>query len=203
WELWNEPDSYIYWNPQDGLKSYCLLLKDVYKALKDIDPDCKVLNGGFANGIASVNHLYDNGAKNYFDILNIHIFESPQDPVSEKRIAAYPKLLKKIMARNGDGDKKVWITEIGCPGVNPGLKVKNWWMGKNPTEKQQAEWVKSVYGQLLEFDNVEKVFWAFFRDCKGHWGNGVDYFGLVRWDFSRKPGFESYKNFTREWFKKK
>ena len=68
WEVWNEPDSQVYWSKQDGLKSYCALLKDVYIAAKKVDPDCKILNGGLANGLAYVNKLYDNGAKDYFDI---------------------------------------------------------------------------------------------------------------------------------------
>lgn len=106
WEIWNEPDSSTYWEPQDGLKSYCTLLKNVYVALKKVDPDCKILNGGIANGLASVNHLYDNGAKGYFDILNIHIFENPLNPEAIKAVAAYPKLAYKIMSRNGVPTKR-------------------------------------------------------------------------------------------------
>lgn len=193
WELWNEPDSHIYWEPQDGLKSYCALLKEVYIAAKKEDPDCKILNGGFANGISSVNNLYDNGAKDYFDILNIHIFESPLDPEGIKRVSAYPESAYEVMARNGDGNKKIWVTEIGCPGVKRGLSVKNWWMGENPDEKQQASWVGKVYGELNKSACVEKIFWAFFRDTNKHWDDGTDYLGLVRWDFSRKPAFDEYK----------
>jgi hypothetical protein len=203
WEVWNEPDSVTYWKQQDSLKSYCALLKAVYLAAKKIDPDCKILNGGLANGLASVNHLYDNGAKGYFDILNIHFFQNPLHGKSMiKGVASYPKLAYKIMARNGDGDKKIWITEIGCPGVKPGLKAGNWWLGKNPTEAQQAVWVKEVYEELLKNPRVEKVFWAFFRDTKKHWDNGVDYFGLVRWDYTVKPAFKAYQKCFKEWKKK-
>jgi len=201
WELWNEPDSGIYWNPQDSLKSYCALLKDVYAAAKKEDPECKILNGGIANGIKSINQLYDNGAKDYFDIMNIHIFETPLHKESIHRVAAYPKLAYKIMKRNGDGDKKIWVTEIGCPGVARGVKTSPWWMGKNPTEKQQAEWVQEVYAELLKHPAVEKVFWAFFRDTKDHWKNGTDYFGLIRWDYSQKPSFKAYKKCVEEWKK--
>lgn len=199
WEVWNEPDSHIYWSAQDGLKSYCILLKDVYVAAKKIDPECKILNGGLANGIASVNHLYDNDTKDYFDILNLHIFESPLNSGSIKRVLAFPKLAKKIMVRNGDTHKKLWITEIGCPGVKRGLKVKNWWMGKNPSERQQALWVKDVFTELLKQGYVDKIFWAFFRDCKKHWDNGIDYFGIVRWDFSCKPTFFTYQSCVKEY----
>ncbi|MFA4993509.1 MAG: beta-galactosidase [Candidatus Omnitrophota bacterium] len=200
WELWNEPDSSTYWKEQDGLKSYCVLLKEVYAAAKQIDPECKILNGGIANGMSSINKLYDNGAKDYFDILNIHFFENPLNPGSIKAVESYPKLAYKIMRRNGDGDKKIWITEIGCPGVKRGLKVGRWWMGKNPTEGQQARWLKDVYTQLLKDPQVEKIFWAFFRDTKNHWNNGVDYFGMVRWGFSRKPSFYAYQECFRKWF---
>ena len=203
WELWNEPDSSIYWKEQDGLKSYCVLLKEVYIAAKQIDPECKILNGGIANGISSINNLYDNGAKGYFDILNIHFFDTPLRPVGIKAVASYPRLAYKIMQRNGDGDKKIWVTEIGCPGVKMVLDVDNWWMGNNPTERQQAEWVKKVYTELLKDAHVEKIFWAFFRDTKGHWKNGVDYFGLIRWDYSRKPAFRAYQECYQEWKKNK
>lgn len=192
WEVWNEPDSRIYWAGQDGLKSYCALLKEVYPALKKIDPDFEVLNGGLANGIASVNLLYDNGAKDYFDILNIHIFESPLDPLAIKRVVAYPKLAAKIMQRKGDAAKGIWVTEIGSPGIRKGDKVKNWWLGDNPDEELQAAWLKEAFTELLKIERVEKVFWAFFRDTQNHWDNGVDYFGIVRWDFSKKPAFFSY-----------
>ncbi|MDP2905218.1 MAG: beta-galactosidase [Candidatus Omnitrophota bacterium] len=199
WELWNEPDSPVYWKAQDGLTSYCALLKEVYLAAKSIDPSCKILNGGLANGLSSVNLLYDNGAKDYFDILNIHFFRNPLYPGSSKGLANFPKRAYAIMSRNNDGNKKIWITEIGCPGLKHGIKVTDWWLGKNPTEDQQAKWVDIVYTELLKDKNIEKVFWAFFRDCNCHWGTGVDYFGLVRWDYSRKPAYFAYQKCFERW----
>jgi hypothetical protein len=199
WEVWNEPDSQTYWKTQDGLKRYCELLKEVYAAVKRVDPDCKVLNGGLANGLSSINKLYDNGAQGYFDILNIHIFDTPLNENSIKAVKAYPRLARKLMLRKGDAQKRIWITEIGCPGVKPKINTGNWWLGKNPTECQQAAWVQMVYTELLKDKNIEKIFWAFFRDCQDHWNNGIDYFGLVRWDFSKKPGFSAYKSLFKKW----
>lgn len=200
WEVWNEPDSPIYWKEQDGMKGYCGLLKDVYVALKEEDPYCQVLNGGLANGISSVNRLYENGAKDYFDILNIHIFESPLHSNPIERIALH-KVAYKVMSRNGDGHKKIWITEIGCPGIKRYNKTANWFLGENPSEYEQAAFVKGVYTELIKEPYVEKIFWAFFRDCKDHWGNGIDYFGLIRWDYSKKPAFSAYKECYENWRK--
>ena len=203
WEIWNEPDSSVYWLNQDGLKSYCLLLREVYIALKQIDPECKILNGGLANGVASVNKLYDNNAKDYFDIMNIHFFETPFNKGAIKGALSYLRTTRKIMNRNGDTDKKIWLTEIGCPGVRAGIKTNNWWMGENPTEAQQAQWLKAVYTELLKDKTADKIFWAFFRDCNKHWDNGVDYFGIIRWDFSKKPAFSVYKKISEEYSKEK
>ena len=72
-------------------------------------------------------------------------------------------------------------------------------MGNNPTECQQAAWVEEVYTVLLKDPQVEKIFWAFFRDTKKHWNNGVDYFGLLRWDYSIKPSFKVYKKCFQKW----
>ncbi|MFH1199309.1 MAG: endo-1,4-beta-xylanase, partial [Candidatus Omnitrophota bacterium] len=201
WEVWNEPDSAVYWAPQDNLKSYCQLLKDVYAVAKKIDPECKILNGGLANGLSSVNKLYENGAREYFDILNIHYFDSPARGGAIKSVTAYPRLAYKVMKKFGDENKKIWVTEIGCPGLPKGVQTKNWWLGGNSSEEEQAVWVKEVYTELLKDKIVEVVFWAFLRDTKEHWKDGVDYFGLARWDFSKKPAFEAYKKCFQDWEK--
>jgi len=201
WEIWNEPDSHIYWSAQDGLKSYCELLKNVYIAAKKVNPECLILNGGLANGLTSVRRLYENGAGQYFDILNVHYFDSPYREGAIKAVVAFPNLVRKVMSQYGDKDKKIWLTEIGCPGVPEGAKTADWWLGKNPDEDTQAEWLAQVYNELLKDKKVEKIFWAFLRDCDKHWLNGIDYFGLVRWDFSLKPAFFQYRNIIDSWKK--
>ncbi|MCX5714306.1 MAG: glycosyl hydrolase [Candidatus Omnitrophica bacterium] len=114
---------------------------------------------------------------------------------------AYPKLARKVMQRNGDQDKPIWITEIGCPGVPKGKEINNWWMGKNPDEEDQAAWLQEVFSDLLKINNVEKIFWAFFRDTKEHWKDGTDYFGMVRWDFSKKASYSAFRKCFESWEK--
>ncbi len=199
WEIWNEPDSATYWQPQDRLQSYCRLLKEVYVAAKRVNPECVILNGGLARGIGSVNYLYENGAKDYFDVLNVHYFGTPLHEGGAGAARALPKLCRKIMDRNGDTHKKIWVTETGCPGVPSGESAANWWMGENPGEMQQAYWLRQVFEAFLRDPSVEKVFWAFFRDTQGHWGNGTDYLGIVRSDFTVKPGYEELTELIKRW----
>jgi len=194
WEIWNEPDDEQYWTPQDGLKRYTYLLKKVYLKAKEVAPDCKILNGGLSKTITlSLKNIYKNGGKGYFDILAIHPFVNPLNAVDVARVKGLYNGCKKIMQDNGD-DKKVWFTELGAPGVPSPTQSNSWWLGMSPTESQQAEWVKKIYTEILpELPDCEIIFWAFLRDCQNYWNNGIDYFGLLRWDFSKKPAFNAYK----------
>ena len=62
----------------------------------------------------------------------------------------------------------------------------------------------SLVGQILVEESVlgwEELELEVVRDTKNHWGNGVDYFGLIRWDFSKKPAFKTYRKCHENWEK--
>ncbi len=194
WEIWNEPDEKTYWVPQDDMKTYTELLKRVYPAIKKVDPTCKVLMGGVSKTqVLSLKRIYKNGGRDYFDIVNIHPFINPLYPDAINMVEGIYKGVYKVMQEFGDENKKIWFTEIGCPGVKTPNKSNGWWEGLSPTEEQQAMWVEKVYTNCLKWKNVEKVFWAFFRDTDNHYKSGVDYFGLIRTDFSKKPAYQMHK----------
>ncbi len=194
WELWNEPNVDIYWKPQDGMKRYTALLKRTYTELKREDATCRLLVGGLSmDFIASLEQLYQQGAKDYFDICNVHPFVTP---VVENALALLIGSISKVravMAAHGDAVKPLWITELGCPGMPAGAQTKEWWLGRNSTEDEQARWVEKVYDGLANGREVEKIFWAFFRDTPNHFECGTDFFGLLREDFSKKPAFFAYQ----------
>ncbi|MCM8770393.1 MAG: beta-galactosidase [Candidatus Omnitrophica bacterium] len=191
WEIWNEPDSEFYWQPQDGLKHYSELLKKTYRAIKSVDPTAKVLMGGLSKDFEkNLRALYNYGCKDYFDIVNIHPFVNPLLPRALEVLYALYHETHYVIQHHGDIHKEIWFTEIGCPGHN---EPTEWWLGEGPSEVTQARWVETVYREPLKWPGVKKIFWAFFRDTPAHWGNGIDYFGLVHTDFSKKPAFEAYK----------
>lgn len=202
WEIWNEPDSRTYWQAQDGMEAYTKLLQLSYMAAKEIDPSCKIVLGGMtSNGYYALKSIYRNGGKGYFDIINIHPFVSPLKRAEYKRIKNIYDNLEELKAQYGDKGKKIWFTEIGCPGLKSPKEGKGWWEGKSPSEKQQAQFLSHIYTRVIQLPNVEKVFWAFFRDNKDHFGDDVDYFGLIRWDFSKKPAYEMYQKKFLRWQK--
>ena len=109
--------------------------------------------------------------------------------------------MEKLKIKHDDKGVKIWFTEIGCPGMGGRIKSKGWWMGKSSSEEEQAEFISYVYADVIKLPNAEKVFWAFFRDNKDHFKNDMDYFGLVRWDFSKKPAFNKLKESFIYWLK--
>lgn len=197
WEIWNEPDQDIYWVPQDGMKAYTALLKRVYPAVKEEDPTARVVLGGLSGGaVLPLKRVYAEGGGPYFDVANIHPFVDPLKPDAAAQARGIVRGVRKLMAANGDAAKPLWITEIGCPGAEPPTRTLPWWLGPNPDEAQQAEWVRALYAASRQWE-VDKVFWAFFRDTPDHFLTGTDFFGLVREDFSKKPAFDAYREAAR------
>lgn len=197
WEIWNEPNHPVYWTgPKDNLRAYGRLLRQSTTAAKNADPSCVVLNGGLTEPVVeSVKDLYTHVGKEFFDILSIHTFLDPSQRDVQKIFNGIIEGTRKLMVANGDEGKKIWITEMGCPGV-ASSNVKNWWIGRNPTETEQADWLEKEYGMIKPFPFVEKLFWAFYRDTENVFQDGVDYFGLVRHDLMPKPAFERLKRLT-------
>ena len=195
WEVWNEPDQKTYWEPQDDLKAYSNLLRATYPAVKKEDPTAVVLAGAASDYIATaLRSLYRQAGRNSFDIVNIHPFID--HPAASNAAASLEKIhhdVRTVMEEFGDGEKDIWFTEIGSPGVVAGHEAGNWWGGDPPDEEQQAKWLEIVYGNALKWKGVKKVFWAFFRDTDHFFGNAVDTFGMVHVDFSPKPAYFTYQ----------
>jgi polysaccharide biosynthesis protein PslG len=196
WEVWNEPDHPNYWQPQDGLTAYASLLAKASAAIRAEDATAQVLLGGLSQNIsANLRRIYEKAGRDAFDIVNIHPFANPLNDDALAFVERTSRECVDVMRAFSDGEKPIWITEIGCPGVARD-DIKSWWLGANPSEAEQAQWLEKVYANMAGWPNVERVFWAFFRDTPQHFGDGVDYFGLIRQDFSLKPAFERYQTLS-------
>lgn len=113
WEVWNEQNLEGFWkNP--NADDYLPLLKRTYETVKSIDSSLTVAVGGYA-GIPMdyIARLYELGGGKYFDIMNVHPYNHPGVPEEglEQRLLD----LRALMAKHGDAQKPVWITEIGWP----------------------------------------------------------------------------------------
>ena len=77
----------------------------------------------------------------------------------------------------------------GMPGVAQAIALSGAGVtGEGAPSDGSAQWLTTVYTNALKWKGVEKVFWAFFRDLDNYSHDGTDNLGLVRLDFSEKPG---------------
>lgn len=209
--IWNEPNLSSSWGfrPVDP-EGYTELLKIAYERAKDATPDIQVLAAGMAPNVADsgeevalsdltfLQRMYDAGAKGYFDILAVHAYGNvfpPDDPPARDKINfARTELIHQLMAQNGDGDKKIIITEGGwndhprwTKAVRPSQRIA-YTIGAYEKARREWGWCLAV------------AFWAFRTPWPQR--NFRDYFSFVTPEFILKPIYEevqAYAQGATEW----
>lgn len=138
WQLWNEPNLPLFFGftPHNAPK-YTELVKAAYPAIKAVQPGSTVVLAGLSRlpGDESppefLKKMYAAGAKGSFDAAAAHPYVFPTG------LAANPEngwsdvsAMHDVMASNGDGGKRIWMTELGAStcecgdGVSPQEQAK-------------------------------------------------------------------------------
>jgi hypothetical protein len=138
WQLWNEPNLPMFFGftPHNAPK-YTELVKAAYPAIKAVQPNSTVVLAGLSrlpgdeSPPAFLASVYAAGGKGSFDAAAAHPYVFPSG------VAANPEggwsdvgAMRGVMVANGDGGKKIWMTELGAPtcdcpdGVAPEEQAK-------------------------------------------------------------------------------
>jgi polysaccharide biosynthesis protein PslG len=212
WEIWNEPNITGFWKPAPNVDSYVAILESAYANIKKADPSAVVLTGGLAaasdenDNISSVTFiriLYELDIKKDFDAIAFHPYTYPA-------VASYPaswnnwqqiNVIRQLMIDNGDGDKALWLTEYGAATGGPGnahdtIQLENFVFGNDyMTENAQSD---IVYDALLTYSklsgSVGPFFWYSLKDNGTDKNTPENFFGLLRFDGSKKPAYDVYRN---------
>ena len=160
--VWNEPNLAKEWvgRPPDPA-AYTELLRRAYEAIKAAAPEATVVSAG----LASTNHqddkamddrvfleaMYQAGARAHFDALGAHPYGfayPPDDPRSAHDGLNLARLLdlREIMEAHGDGDKPVWVTELGW--TTAGVGESSW---LTVTPQQQADYLTGAWRRAREW----------------------------------------------------
>jgi hypothetical protein len=192
YEIWNEPNVQAFWRPAPNPSLYTAMLKGAYAAIKKVEPDSIVISGGLApaanssTGIAPVTYLqdlYNDGAQGSFDALGDHAYSFPALPDTYETWSGWSQMdqtspsLRGIMMANGDGGKKIWITEIGAPSAGP--------QGVGTTV--QAEIVTQAVAGAKGSSWIGAMFVYTYQDA----ASDPDYYGLLNADGSPKPAWKA------------
>jgi VCBS repeat-containing protein len=138
YEVWNEPNYYVFWQPTPDAAAYTEILKAAYAAIKAADPNATVVAGGIAatpdsgtqmvSAVRFVTEMYEAGAAGYFDALSFHPYHYYVKFSQGGGMASSPltmvNAIHDVMVANGDGNKKIWATEYGEPSSLGGDAVQ-------------------------------------------------------------------------------
>ena len=191
WQVWNEPPSKGFWSTQPFQHDYVELLRYARFALKLTDPGARVVLAGLTwRSWVDLQKIYTAGGKGLFDVVSLHPYTlKPSD------VKYIVKLVRRTMARNGDGTMPVLITELSWPSAK-GRSKDNY--GYEVTERQQAENLAKALPMLAEARKrlrIERVYWHSWLS-KDSGPYTFDYSGLRRIRGKRitdKPALTAYR----------
>lgn len=201
----NEPNLSFEWGyRQTTPRDYVDLLRVVYPAVKEANPDVTVLGGALAptlepagspwglNDLEYLRGMYEAGAADYFDGLAVHVygltFPATADPAPEVLNFRRVELMRDVMEAYGDADTKIFITETGW-NDHP-----RWTRAVRPGQRIQYTLDALRYAEE-NWPYVETVaIWAFRFPAPTK--SYMDYYTLVTPEFVPKPIYEAIQEYT-------
>lgn len=180
WEIWNEPNLGTRW-VADQYAYYVIVS---YNAIKEINPNATVLAGPSAgnNQVQFLSDMYSQThVEGYFDALTAHPYN-----ILWRNLPA----LHRVMSENGDGAKKIWLTEYGAP--------TNGASGQNMvTEAQQAIDLAAAVHNARHTSFLGPLFFYNWKDSQPYSYEGTKdremYFGMVHSDLTPKPSYHAIR----------
>ena len=196
WEIWNEPNAPSFWYPRVDAAGYAAVLKATYPAIKRINKNATVITAGLRASNSSgdvspydyMTALYAAGARPYFDAIGAHPYSYPLLPSISAARSGWTQMLKihDIAASQGDAAKKIWITEVGAATGGP-----------HPiSEALQARIVTEAAQLRNSYPWAGPLFWYDYQDLGRSQSTDENFYGLVRWDGSHKPAYDSFVQAT-------
>ncbi len=156
YEIWNEENHAGFW-PNPNAADYVPVLRAAFEEIKAADPSARVCFGGTAGADSNfIDAAYRAGAKDCFDILAIHPYCAPQPP--EFFLDEALGRIRGVMARYGDADKPLWITEMGWPTHTATLPEQNLLLtGLRVAQPQRRVWRAGCVGVSDDTAAAESV----------------------------------------------
>lgn len=204
-EIWNEPNeaNQSFLISRSPAAAYVKIVKAAYAPVKRARPRLPVIVGStsFADR-AFIQRLYDLGIKGHHDGISIHPYNESRDP-DNARSAGLEKWtfrtgvpwVRRAMVVNGDAEKGLWLTEFGWSTCASG--ASSWCV----SESKQSEYVNDAFRIAREhrWTYVEAMLVYNLRNKGTATTDRESQFGLLRRDFSPKPGWAGFRDAMARW----
>jgi hypothetical protein len=203
WQIWNEPSSPTYWQPQPSANKYAELVKLSHAAISQVDSGARVILAGLfgtPQGDATspnvmwryLGRLYkQKGIEKAFDAVALH----PYSPNLAGIRFQIEKALGKIK-KNKDSRTEILITEIGW-GSDPASGDKPLLKGPDGQAKLLDKAFRMLRSNRNKW-NLRGVMWYAWRD-PGFQLEGCSFCssaGLFEEDGTAKPAWQRFVSFT-------
>jgi hypothetical protein len=206
-ELRNEPNLGSTANPV----TYAVQAGVGAKAIRQLIPDAVIVIGALApfgvypqentNGINPVLYLERMLAAlgtdtNWFDAVSHHPYGFFNQATAEQMLAnpgGWPEIAAKnpslvsTLARFGRPDAKIWVSEHGAP-TDGGAYTDG------VSEAEQARFAQQSVAAFRAASWAGELYWYSLLDRTGSDTNREGHFGLLRRDWSEKPGFGALRS---------
>jgi hypothetical protein len=173
-EVWNEPDqaNEAYFAGPEKPQHYAALLRAAYPAIKQANPDVKVLAGSLvgSNGVF-LRALYAAGIKGYYDGLAVHFYNLTLGSL---------RAIHETQLANGD-NTPLWLDEFGWSSCWPQQKIQQEQGCVSP--RVQATNITNLYRSLAHTPYVAAAVLYKLQDSTR------ENFGLLSTRGTRKPAF--------------
>ena len=184
-EIWNEPNSDLFWSTGPDPARYADLLKTSYSAIKKVNPGMPVILGGLypypIPGVASSDPaeflagVYRYGAGSSFDAVGAHPY--PSGPPWVQSIMDLLRPLRQVMAANGDAMKPFWLTEVGVSTLG------------RASEAEQAAALTGLLDTARTSGEIAVVLIHELKDQQGPWPEWTWGLGVLHADGTPKASF--------------
>lgn len=209
WEIWNEPNNEVFWQPTPNVGAYTALLKLTYAAIKGVDPSAEVITGGTAPEQTTLNAtgetlsispldflagIYRDGGGGSFDAVGDHPYTFPAMPgpadaqSAWQQMYATPTSLRSLMVAHGDGAKRIWGTEFGAPTDPQGAGYVD--------ETEQAAILTRAYQLWSSYSWTGPLIWFSYQDSGANLEFREEFYGLTQADGAPKPAYFAFKALT-------
>lgn len=203
WELWNEPDIWIYW--QGTPEEFAEMISIGAKAVKRSDPEAKVVLGGVAYDENFVATLFrDHGLSPYIDVVNMHNYYETWSGQPVENIDDHIRKMSEVIQMYGD-HQPIWVAEVGYSTFRQDLEVSSEYTayydyGHTP-EYQAVDLFKRL-ALIVSTNKVSAIAWYEIKDLPyAEEVIGDEYnnrhLGVAYEDYSPKPAQNSLMFFNQ------
>ena len=194
WQVWNEPNLNVYWQPRPSASRYVTLLGVASRAIHELDHGAEVVSGGIPQSPLGINMLtylremLHAGAGRWMNTVGINAYSR-----TASGMIALLRGVRTTLDAHGDSHIAIRVTEFGWSDSGPGSIYR---LGAAGQAKQIGAVVRDFYADRNPLGLRGFVYfdWRDGRPYKGEpnfWGLHT---GLLKLNGRPKPALSAFRS---------